>query len=163
MSEGRRRLVAIMMTDMVGYTSLTRANETQALAMLEAHRALLRGLFPRYGGLEIKTIGDAFLATFDATSRAVRAATEIVAQARMMGIEVRAGVHTGEVEVRPDDVVGLTVSIAKRVCDLAGPGQVFVSETVKSQLVGSGIAVSEQGSHVLKGVPDEWRLFAIEG
>ena len=88
---------------------------------------------------------------------------EIVTAANGMGIEVRAGVHTGEVEVRPDDVVGLAVTIAKRICDLAGPGQVLVSEGVKGQLVGSGIATSEQGTHPLKGVPDEWRLFAVEG
>lgn len=87
---------------------------------------------------------------------------EIVSAAKGMGLEVRAGVHTGEVEVRPDDVVGLAVSIAKRICDLAGPGEVFVSETVKGHLVGSGIALSDRGSHVLKGVPEEWRLFAVE-
>jgi class 3 adenylate cyclase len=78
-----------------------------------------------------------------------------------MELEVRAGVHVGEVEVRPDDVVGLTVSIAKRICDLAGPGDVFVSEVVKGHLAGSGIALSGHGIHVLKGVPDEWRLFAV--
>ncbi len=79
-----------------------------------------------------------------------------------MGLNVRAGVHTGEVEFRPDDVVGLAVSIAKRICDLAGPGEVLVSETVKGLIVGSGIAMSEQGTHVLKGVPETWRLFAVE-
>ncbi len=80
-----------------------------------------------------------------------------------MGIEVRAGVHTGEVEMRPDDVVGLAVTIAKRICDLAGPGDVFVSEGVRGQVVGTGIATSERGTHVLKGVPDEWKLFAVGG
>jgi hypothetical protein len=82
--------------------------------------------------------------------------------ARGTGLNVRAGVHTGEVEFRPDDVVGLAVSIAKRICDLAGPGEVLVSETVKGHIVGSGIAMSEQGTHVLKGVPETWRLFAVE-
>jgi class 3 adenylate cyclase len=76
---------------------------------------------------------------------------------------VRAGLHAGEIEIRTNDLVGLAVSIAKRICDLAGPGEVLVSETVKGHLVGSGIALSEQGTHVLKGVPDRWRLYAIEG
>ena len=75
---------------------------------------------------------------------------------------MRAGVHVGELEMRPDDVVGLAVSIAKRICDLAGAGEVFVSETVKGHLIGSGIPLSVQGIHVLKGVPDEWRLYAVE-
>jgi class 3 adenylate cyclase len=92
----------------------------------------------------------------------VHAAAEVVAQATNMRFEVRAGVHIGEVEVRPDDVVGLAVNIAKRICDLAGPGEVFVSEAVKLQLIGSGIATSDRGVQSLKGVPDEWRLFAIE-
>jgi class 3 adenylate cyclase len=91
----------------------------------------------------------------------VRAATEIATAARGIGLEVRAGVHAGEVEMRSDDVVGLAVSIAKRVCDLARPGEVFVSETVKGHLVGSGIVLSEQGTHALKGVPDEWRVYAV--
>ena len=110
----------------------------------------------------MKTIGDGFLATFDSTTRAVHAAMEIVTEAQTMGVEIRAGVHNGEVEVRPDDVVGLAVTIAKRICDLAGPGEVLVSEAVKLHLVGSGIRVAEHGTHVLKGVPDEWRLFAVE-
>ncbi len=93
----------------------------------------------------------------------MRAAIEIVTAAKGVGLEVRAGVHTGEVEVRPDDVVGLTVSIAKRICDLAGPAEVFVSETVKTLLDGSGITTTEQGTYVLKGVPDERCLYAIEG
>jgi len=124
---------------------------------------MVRATLQRHRGREVKTTGDGFLATFDATSRAVRAATEIVAEARGMGLEVRAGVHTGEVEVRSDDVVGLPVSIAKRICDLAGPCDVFISETVKLHLVGSGITTAEHGTHVLKGVPDEWRLFSVHG
>jgi class 3 adenylate cyclase len=85
-----------------------------------------------------------------------------VNQARNAGLEVRAGIHTGEVEVRPHDVVGLAVTIAKRICDLAGPADVFVSEAVKALLVGSGITTSDQGTYVLKGVPDEWCVYAIE-
>jgi class 3 adenylate cyclase len=116
----------------------------------------------RHRGRLIKTMGDGFLTTFDATTPAVRCAHEIVKQATELGLELRVGVHSGEVEVRDDDVAGLAVTIGKRICDLAGPGQVLVSETVKEHIVGSGIAVSEQGTHVLKGVPDTWKLFGVE-
>ncbi len=122
---------------------------------------MVRAALARHRGREVKTTGDGFLATFDATSRAVRAASEIVTSAGNLGLEVRAGVHSGEVEIRPDDVVGLAVSIAKRICDVAGPGEVLVSESVKVHLVGSGIKTEERGTHVLKGVPDEWRLSAV--
>lgn len=130
--------------------------------LTDDHDAMVRATLERYRGHEVKTIGDGFLATFDATTRAVHAAVEIVSRAKTMGLEVRAGVHNGEVEVRPDDVVGLAVTISKRICDLAGPGEVLVSEAVKLHLVGSDLAVSEHGTHVLKGVPDEWRLFAVD-
>jgi len=131
--------------------------------LTDEHDATVRASLARHRGREIKTVGDGFLAVFDATTRAVRAAAEIVAAARRMGLDLRAGVHIGEVEIRPDDVVGLGVSVAKRICDLAGPGEVFVSDTVRGLIVGSGIALSEQGTHALKGVPDEWRLFAVDG
>ena len=91
-----------------------------------------------------------------------RGRLEIVIAAKDLGLDVRAGVHTGEIEIRPDDVVGLTVNIAKRICDLAGPGRTFMSETAKGQLIGSDIATSDQGTHVLKGVPERWKLFAVE-
>jgi class 3 adenylate cyclase len=99
-------------------------------------------------------MGDGFLATFDATSRALRCATDI-------GLTLRAGVHTGEVEVRGDDVAGLAVTIAKRVCDLAGPGQVLVTRTVTDLVVGSGIRFEDGGERELKGVPGMWRLFGL--
>ena len=124
---------------------------------------MVRATLARYRGREVKTTGDGFLATFDAATRAVRAATEIAAAASGIGLEVRAGVHAGEVEMRHNDLVGLAVSIAKRICDLAGPGEIFVSETVKGHLVGSGIALSERGTHVLKGAPGGWRMYAIAG
>jgi class 3 adenylate cyclase len=126
---------------------------------MDAHDAMVRANLARYRGVEVKTIGDGFLATFDATTRAVRAAIEIVTHAKGLGLDVRAGVHNGDVEIRSDDIVGLTVTIAKRICDLAQPGEVLVSETVKGQLVGSSIESDERGTHVLKGVPDKWRLF----
>lgn len=162
--EGDVVTATILFTDIVSSTEQSaRLGHRKWTALTDTHDAMVRTVLARHRGREIKTIGDGFLAIFDSTTRAVRAAAEIATAARNVGLEVRAGVHAGEVEVRPDDVVGLTVSIAKRVCDLAGPGQVFVSETVKGLLVGSEIPTSDRGVHVLKGVPDRWRLFAVEG
>ncbi|HLX88768.1 MAG TPA: adenylate/guanylate cyclase domain-containing protein [Acidimicrobiales bacterium] len=154
----------ILFTDIVSSTEqAARMGHRKWTALTDAHDAMVRAALKSHRGREVKTTGDGFLASFDATTRAVRAALDIVAAARGMGLEVRAGVHVGDVEVRPGDVLGLPVTIAKRICDLGGPGHVLVSEPVKALLVGSGIATSERGTHVLKGVPDEWRLFAPEG
>lgn len=162
--EGDVVTATVLFTDIVSSTEQSaRMGHRKWTKLTDDHDAMVRATLARYRGREVKTTGDGFLATFDATTRAVRAAIEIVTQAKAMGIEVRAGVHTGEIELRPDDVVGLTVSIAKRICDLAGPGEVFVSEAVKPQLVGSGITVFDRGTHVLKGVPGEWRLFGVQG
>jgi len=114
-------------------------------------------------GHEVNTTGDGFLATFEATGRALRCASEVVAGAKDIGLDLRAGVHTGEVESRGGDLGGLAVVIAKRVCDLAEPGQVLVSETVRSHMVGSGIEFDDRGERDLKGVPGTWRLFAVTG
>ena len=160
--EGDVVMAAILFTDIVASTEQSaRMGHRKWTALTDQHDAMVRTTLQRLRGREVKTIGDGFLVTFDATTRAVRAAAEVVAGAENMGLGVRAGVHTGEVEVRPDDVVGLAVSIAKRICDLAGPGEVFVSEAVKALLVGSGIVTADEGIHFLKGVPDEWRLFSI--
>jgi class 3 adenylate cyclase len=161
--EGEVVTTTILFTDIVKSTEQSvQLGHRRWTTLIHDHDAMVRATLQRHRGREIRTMGDAFLATFDATTRALRAATEIVIQARTMGLEVRAGVHTGEVEVRSDDVVGVAVAIAKRICDLSGPGQMLVSEVVKFHLVGSGLAVVEHGTHVLKGVPDEWRLFAVE-
>src|SRR5262249_40232634 len=124
------------------------------------HDDMVRTVLGRYRGCEIKTIGDAFLATFDAPTRAVRAALDIVTEAKGIGLDVRAGLHAGEVEVRPDDIVGLAASITKRICDLAAPGQVLISDTVNGQLVGTDLTTTVRGTHTLKGVPGQWRLHA---
>lgn len=161
--EGDVVTATILFTDIVSSTEQSaRMGHRRWTKLTDDHDAMVRATLLRHRGREVKTIGDGFLATFDATTRAVRAAMEIVAAAKTMGLDVRAGVHTGEVEVRPDDVVGLTVSIAKRICNLAGAGEVFVSEAVKALITGSDIVTSERGTHVLKGVPDEWRLYGIE-
>jgi class 3 adenylate cyclase len=124
---------------------------------------MIRSALARHRGHEVKTTGDGFLATFDAAGRALRCATEILAGAESVGLDLRAGVHTGEVEVRGDDIAGLAVTIAKRVCDLAGPGQLLVSETVRGHMVGQGILFRDHGEHELKGVPEIWRVFSVEG
>lgn len=152
----------ILFTDIVSSTEQSaRLGHRKWTKLSDDHDAMVRAALRRHRGREVKTLGDGFLATFDSTTRAVRAAREIVTEGRTIGLEVRAAVHNGEVEVRPDDVIGLAVAISKRICDLAGPGDVLVSEAVKLHLVGSDIAVSEYGTHVLKGVPDQWRLFAV--
>jgi pimeloyl-ACP methyl ester carboxylesterase len=162
--EGDVVTTTVLFTDMVASTEQSaRRGHRNWTALTDEHDAMVRAILARYRGSEVKTTGDGFLATFDATTRAVRAAVEIVTKAKNIGLGVRAGVHTGEVEVRPDDVIGLAVSIAKRICDLAGPAEVFISEAVKVLLIGSGLTTTEQGTYVLKGVPDEWRLYAIEG
>jgi class 3 adenylate cyclase len=161
--EGDVVTTSVLFTDIVTSTEQSaRMGHRKWSALTDQHDSMVRAALKRHRGNEIKTIGDGFLVTFDATTRAVRAAMEIVTAAKTIGLEVRAGVHTGDVEIRPDDIVGLVVTIAKRICDLAGPGEVLVSEAVKPQLVGSGIATSERGTHVLKGVPETWCLFAAE-
>jgi class 3 adenylate cyclase len=162
--EGDVSLTTILFTDIVGSTEqAARMGHRRWTTLTDEHNTRVRATLARHRGYEVKTTGDGFLATFDATTRAVRAAQEIVTSASNMGLQVRAGIHVGEVEVRPDDVVGLPVSIAKRICDLGGPGEVFVSSGVRELLIGSGVEWSDRGEHELKGVPGTWRLFAVRG
>jgi class 3 adenylate cyclase len=113
-------------------------------------------------GTEIKTIGDGFLATFDGPARAVNCAAAIVDSLADLNLPIRAGVHTGECELLGDDVAGIAVHIGARVMERAGPGEVLASSTVKDLVFGSGLQFSDRGVHALRGVPDEWRLFALE-
>jgi class 3 adenylate cyclase len=162
--EGDAVLTAVLFTDIVRSTEQATALGPRAWRKLSGeHDALVRTALRRHRGREIKTIGDGFLATFDSGMRAVRSAVEISRGASTLGLAVRAGVHAGDVEVRGADVAGLAVTIAKRICDVAGPGQVLVSETIRELTVGSSASVSLEGTHVLKGVPNEWRLWAVQG
>jgi class 3 adenylate cyclase len=155
-------LAAVLFTDIVASTEhQARVGPREWSRLTDHHEAMVRTSLLHHRGHEVKTTGDGFLATFDATGRALRCAAAVVAGAKDIGLDLRAGVHTGEVEVRGDDVAGLAVTIAKRVCDLAGPGQLLVSETVRGHMVGSGIPFQDQGEHELKGVPGTWRLFAV--
>lgn len=161
-AESEVMMAAVLFTDIVASTEhQTRVGPREWSRLTDRHDAMVRAALIRHKGHEIKTMGDGFLATFDATGRALRCATEIVADAKSMGLDLRAGVHTGEVEVRGDDIAGLAVTIAKRVCDMAGPGEVLVSETVRSTMVGAGIAFNDHGDHELKGVPGTWRLYLL--
>ena len=155
-------LATILFTDIVGSTDrAAEVGDIRWRTILEAHDRIVRAELDRFRGREVKTTGDGFMATFDGPARAVRCAHSIVEAVRDAGVEVRAGLHTGEVELMPGDVGGIAVHIAARVSAKAGAGEVLVSSTVKDLVVGSPIAFEERGEHVLKGVPGEWRLFAV--
>jgi class 3 adenylate cyclase len=158
--EGDVMTMTVLFTDIVSSTEqAANLGHRRWTKVTDEHTEMVRTTLKRYQGHEVKTVGDGFLVTFDATSRAVRAAIDIVRSAGSLGLKVRAGIHIGEVESRADDVVGLPVSIAKRICDLSKPGRVLVSDNVKGLVAGSDIVMSEAGTHVLKGVPGEWHLF----
>jgi class 3 adenylate cyclase len=160
-AEGDVVTATVLFTDIVASTEKqARMGRREWSRVAADHDAMTRRALTRHRGHEVKTTGDGFLATFDATGRALHCAVEILAAAKGIGLELRAGVHTGEIEARGDDIAGLAVTIAKRVCDLAEPGQVLVSEMVRGHLVGSGVEFQDRGEHELKGVPGTWRLYA---
>ena len=161
-AEGEVILAAVLFTDIVASTEhQARVGPREWSRLSDRHDAMVRAALIHNRGHEVKTTGDGFLATFETTGRALRCASEVVSGANDVGLAVRAGVHTGEVEVRGDDLGGLAVTIAKRVCDLAEPGQVLVSETVRGHMVGADIEFDDRGEHDLKGVPGTWRLYAV--
>lgn len=159
-----RILATVLFTDIVGSTDLAaRVGDQRWLDLKGAHDDLVRAHLERYRGREIATTGDGFLAIFDGPARAVRCASELAADVESLGISIRAGLHTGEVELQDGQVAGIAVHIAARVMALAGGGEVLVSGTVKDLVVGSGIRFADRGAHALRGVPDEWRLFEVAG
>ena len=158
-----RVLATVLFTDIVG--SSARAAELGDRAwrkLLDAHDAVVRTQLERFRGREVKTTGDGFLATFDGPARAIRCAIELTHSLRALGLDIRAGLHTGEVEVRGDDIGGIAVHTGAHITTLAGTGEVLVSSTVKDLVAGSGIEFDDRGEHDLKGVPGTWRLFAAE-
>lgn len=159
-----RQLTTVLFTDIVGSTELLATiGEQRWRDLLDHHEAAVRKQLGRFGGRQVKTTGDGVLATFDGPSRAVLCATAVRDACQELGLELRAGVHTGEVEVRGDDIGGMSVHIGARVAALAGPGEILVSRTVADVLIGSGLALADRGEHELKGVPGRWRLFAATG
>jgi class 3 adenylate cyclase len=161
--EPDRVLATVLFTDIVGSTGLAaQLGDARWQVLLEEHHRAARRLLERFGGREVKTTGDGFLATFDGPARAVRCAIALRDGVRELDLEIRAGLHTGEIEVQPDDISGLAVHIGSRIAGSAGAGEVLVSGTVKDLVVGSGITFEDRGLHVLKGVPGEWRVFAAE-
>jgi class 3 adenylate cyclase len=162
--EFERTLATVVSTDIVDSTrSAAELGDARWREVLERHQRSVRAALERFGGREVKSTGDGFLATFDGPARAIRCARTILDASEGLGIRVRAGVHTGECEVMDDDIGGIAVHIAARVSALAGPSEVLVSRTVKDLVAGSGLAFSERGAHELKGVPDTWELYAAAG
>jgi class 3 adenylate cyclase len=162
--EPERVLATVLFTDIVGSTErAAAAGDRDWRALLERHDELVRRELARFRGREIKHTGDGFLATFDGPARAVQCAGSITERVQPLGIQIRAGVHTGECEVRGDDLAGMAVHIGARVGASAGSGEVLVSSTVKDLVVGSGLRFDERGVTELKGVPGEWRLYALAG
>jgi class 3 adenylate cyclase len=159
-----RVLATVLFTDVVDSTAQAAALGDAGWRDVRArHDQIVRSQIARYRGREIKTMGDGFLATFDGPARGVRCAMAVASAVGPLGIEVRAGLHTGEVAVEGDDVAGLGVVIGARVGALAGPSQVLVSQTVKDLVAGSGLVFEDAGEHELKGVPDRWRLYRVAG
>jgi class 3 adenylate cyclase len=157
-----RILATVMFTDIVDSTRQAAAlGDRRWRDLLGRHDTLMRRQLERHRGREVKTLGDGFLATFDGPARAIRCACSARDAMRGLGVEVRAGLHTGECELIGEDLGGIAVNIGARVASVAGPGEVLVSRTVTDLVAGSGIEFTERGVHSLKGVPGEWQLYAV--
>jgi class 3 adenylate cyclase len=161
--EADRVLSTVLFTDIVGSTEKAASLGDQRWRnLLDDHHTTIRRVLARFRGREVKTTGDGFLATFDGPARGVRCACTIADEIKLLGIDVRAGLHTGECEVIGEDVGGIAVHIGARVAALAGPSEVLVSSTVKDLVAGSGLRFNDRGIQSLKGIPGEWRIFAAE-
>jgi class 3 adenylate cyclase/pimeloyl-ACP methyl ester carboxylesterase len=158
-----RVLATVVFTDLVDSTRRAATlGDRRWHRLLEQHQQVVRRQLARFRGLEVKTTGDGFLATFDGPARAIRAADAIRAELGDLGLEVRVGLHTGECELLGEDIGGIAVHLAARVLAQAGAGEIWCSRTVKDLVAGAGFAFTDRGSHRLKGVPEEWQLFAVE-
>jgi class 3 adenylate cyclase len=159
-----RVLATVLFTDIVDSTAQSAAMGDRAWTDIRGkHDQIVRANLGRFRGREIKTMGDGFLATFDGPARGVRCAEAIAAGVKQLGIEIRAGLHTGEVALDGDDVAGLGVAIEARVGAKASASEVIVSQTVKDLVAGSGLTFEDAGEHELKGVPDRWHLYRVVG
>jgi len=156
-------LATVLFTDIVGSTAkAAELGDARWRELLGEHHSIIRRQLARYRGTELDTAGDGFFARFDGPARAIRCACAITNAVKELGIEVRAGLHTGECELVDSKVGGIAVHIGARVAKEAGAGEVLVSSTVKDLVAGSGLEFAERGTAELKGVPGEWRLFAVE-
>jgi pimeloyl-ACP methyl ester carboxylesterase len=161
-AEPDRVLATVLFTDIVGSTDRARElGDRRWGDLLERHNDVVRHDLERYRGQEVDTAGDGFFATFDGPARAIRCARSIVGDVRAVGLEVRAGLHTGECELAGEAVRGIAVHTGARVAAQAGAGEVFVSQTVKDLVAGSGIEFEDRGVHQLKGIPGDWRLYSV--
>ena len=157
-----RRLATVLFTDIVGSTErAAMLGDAGWGKLLGEHHRRVREELDRFEGIEIDTAGDGFLATFDGPARAVRCARAIGERVLDLGIEIRAGVHVGEIEHAGKDIRGIAVHIGARVASLAGPSEIFVSSTVKDLVAGSGLTFEDAGEHELKGIPDRWHLYRV--
>ncbi|HEX9416779.1 MAG TPA: adenylate/guanylate cyclase domain-containing protein [Gaiellaceae bacterium] len=163
-AEPDRVLATVLFTDIVGSTAkAVELGDRGWRELLEQHHVRIRNELVRHRGVELDTAGDGFFARFDGPARAIRCAAAIGESLRELGLDVRAGLHTGECELVDDKVAGIAVSIGARVAAQAGPGEVLVSQTVKDLVAGSGLEFEDRGAAELKGVPGEWRLYAVAG
>jgi class 3 adenylate cyclase len=163
-TQSERVLATILFTDIVGSTELAgRLGDTAWRELLERHHAIVRRELARFHGRELDTAGDGFFASFDGPARAVQAAHALRDPLRAIGLEIRAGLHTGEFEVSDGKIVGIAVSIGARISSIAGPGEVLVSSTVKDLVAGSGLRFDDRGEHQLKGISEAWHLFVLVG
>ena len=161
--QAERVLATVLVTDIVGSTEkAAEIGDTAYRDLIDRHHATVRGLLRRYRGTEIDTAGDGFLATFDGAARAVECAAAVGRDLAPLGLEIRAGCHTGEIEVTGAGVRGIAVHIGARVAALAGPGEILVSSIVRDLVAGSGLEFVDRDEHELKGVPGVWRLYAVE-
>jgi class 3 adenylate cyclase len=155
-------LATVLFTDIVDSTARQAEIGDRGWAdLLRDHHAVVRGCLARYRGRELDTAGDGFFAAFDGPARAIRCAQAIVAAVRPLGLQVRAGLHTGECRTIDGKIAGLAVSIGARVTGLAGPSEILVSQTVRDLTAGSGLDLADRGEHRLKGVPGAWRVYAV--
>jgi class 3 adenylate cyclase len=161
-AEHDRILATVLFTDIVGSTATAaELGDARWRELLEHHNAAIRRQLARHRGTEVETAGDGFLASFDGPARAIRCATAIIESVRGLGLEVRAGVHTGECELVEGKVTGIAVHIGARVAEEAHPSEVLVSSTVKDLVAGSELEFEDHGNAELRGVPGEWRLYAV--
>jgi class 3 adenylate cyclase len=162
-SAASRRVVTMMFSDVVGSTERAAAvGDRRWHHLLETHRGEVRRLLARYGGTEIDTAGDGFLVAFESPTAAIRCALDVSVASSTAGLEVRVGLHAGEVLRRREGMTGVAVHIGARVAGQAGPAEVLVSQTIRDLVIGSAFQFTSRGHHKLKGVPGTWELFAVD-